>query len=354
VTRRLPVVPILAALVLLATATPAAAETVRLSSSLRGDTVATSVAWSQAKFNDDTGSTAVLGRSDSFADSLAAGALAVQTNAPLLLNAPGDTLDQRVIDELDRLGSSLTDVRIVGGTAAVSQAVQDRLESLGYATERLAGTNRVETAVAVARDAGTEDGGRLYASSTEAYLARAFGDGTAAWADSLAGGVVAASHDGPLLVTETETLSTAVDAYLSAHATITTVYVLGGTAAVSTNVVHQLQAKGITVNRLAGDNRFGTAVAASDRSFDGGPGRITLVDGLTSTSWASGFAGGFRGGALLLVNGDDVPRETQDALHAYGERQDDDHWLYCAPEVHQKACDDAETLVNGGFVVGIG
>src|SRR5687768_2607668 len=97
---------------------------------IRGtDNVATAIDWSQFRFNDDTGSTAVLGRADQFADALAAGALAGFVSAPFLVTATGD-LDDRVKTELERLGTDL--VRIVGGTAAISQAVEDELVALGY------------------------------------------------------------------------------------------------------------------------------------------------------------------------------------------------------------------------------
>lgn len=113
------------------------------------DTVSTAVDWSD--LHGGTATTVVLARSDSFADALAGGALAGALGGRFLVTA-ANSLDQRVIDELESLEADR--VLIIGGTAAISDAVKADLEARGYATERIAGTNRVATAVAVATDAG--------------------------------------------------------------------------------------------------------------------------------------------------------------------------------------------------------
>lgn len=78
---------------------------------IRGvDNVATAIDWSQFRFDDGTGATAVLGRSDQFPDALAAGALAGFVSAPFLVTATVD-LDDRVKAELDRLGTTLVRIR---------------------------------------------------------------------------------------------------------------------------------------------------------------------------------------------------------------------------------------------------
>lgn len=97
----------------------------------------------------------MVARYDAFADALTAGVLLPQ--APLLLVPSQGPLPQAVSEELRRLGA--TQATILGGTAAVGAGVEAELGGLGLATTRLAGGDRVATAVAVAgfgaRQAGT-------------------------------------------------------------------------------------------------------------------------------------------------------------------------------------------------------
>src|SRR5688500_18859882 len=89
--------------------------------------VGLSAQWSQARFASATD--AIVVRSDSFADSLAAGALAGMIDAPVLMNPPGGGLDARIGNELSRLG--VERVRVIGGTAAVSEQTVTDLETAG-------------------------------------------------------------------------------------------------------------------------------------------------------------------------------------------------------------------------------
>ncbi len=81
-----------------------------------------------------------------FADSLAAGSLAAEAGRPILLTQTdvlsGET-EAALIDLQPR------EVILIGGGAAVGAAVEGRLDELGFATRRLAGSTRVETAEAV-------------------------------------------------------------------------------------------------------------------------------------------------------------------------------------------------------------
>lgn len=70
----------------------------------------------------------------------------------MLLLTPPDRLDQRVEAELDRILPRGGTVVLLGGTSALSAAVETRLTALGYTVERLGGANRLESAVRIARD----------------------------------------------------------------------------------------------------------------------------------------------------------------------------------------------------------
>jgi hypothetical protein len=269
--------------------------------------VETAVLFAQQTFPAGAPS-ALLGTTADFPDSLASGVL--QGDRPLLLTGP-DGVDPLVADELARLGT--TAVTVLGGTNAVPQVVVDELTALGLTVDRLEGPTRIETAIAVAAaSTGT----------TTAVLARAFpatgtGDPSQAFADSLATGAAAADLGLPVLLTQTEVLTGSTAAHLTT-AGITDVIIVGGPAAVSDEVVEEVQDLGITVERTAGETRFQTATAVANLRglTPATTSSVVLVEGQAGDAWVSGFAaaaGAAASGApVLLSNGPTLPDPTQD------------------------------------------
>lgn len=308
------------------------------------DNVSTAVDWSN--LHGGSATTVVLARDDSFADALAGGALAGALGGRFLVT-PTRSLDSRVVEELESLEAER--VLIVGGTAAVSEAVKADLEARGYETERIAGEDRIKTAVAVADDATDDNGLPLYVTPGTVFLARAFGDGTAAFADSLGGGMLAATEGEPLLLTATEALSPETRAYLESIPTLDTIGIIGGTAAVSTAVETELTEMGFTVDRYAGTTRFGTADQVAEASFQNAEDSVVaLLDGMHADSWVSGFAAAaFPRGAVLLTNGADIPTETSAALDRIATATAGLTVLYCAPQVSEDTCMEADDILNG-------
>ena len=121
--------------------------------------------------------------------------------------------------------------------------------------------------------------------------------------DALAGVPLAAKVGGPLLLTSSNSLSAAVRAeivrVLPAGAPV---YILGGTSAVSAAVETTITGLGFVVHRLAGANRFATAVAVA-----GALGNPTTVFEATGLNFPDALAGGPAaiedGAAILLTNG---------------------------------------------------
>lgn len=118
------------------------AEPVRVSG---GDRYATAAAVSKRSFEDSTPQTVLLASGTSFADGMVAGAAGAALGAPVLLTDPS-VVPEPTMTELRRLGAPT--VQIVGGSAAVSQAVEDQVRAaLGTKVERIAGSDRYATAV---------------------------------------------------------------------------------------------------------------------------------------------------------------------------------------------------------------
>lgn len=112
------------------------------------DRIETAIAISQ-RFDDGTASGAVLASSVSSPDAIAGGPLAVAHGGPLLLTG-GDGLDPRVEAELARVLPAGSDVYLLGGTGVLDKQVFLDVSRAGFHPRRLAGSNRFETAVAVA------------------------------------------------------------------------------------------------------------------------------------------------------------------------------------------------------------
>lgn len=323
------------------------------------DTVSQAIAWS--KFTSPswrTRESVVLGRADAFADSLASGLLQGVLHAPLLLTAP-DELDERVLVEIDRL--EVQTVHILGGSSAISPAIEQQLETEGYIVRRYAGSDRIQTALAASKAHASFYEGE----ERHAVLARAFGDGSAGFADALGAGALAAHRGLPLLLTPSDSLHPDVKAYLEQQR-IDVVYLAGGTAALSTAVEQQLTAMGIKAQRVRGDGRAGTAVAMNDVRNVGDGDAVILTDGFADDAWAAGFGaalsavmfsewecdspeplpgcgmGGPDWKAVLLSNGDALPEATV----AYLEAQPADTRLICSPSARKAACDQAAAIIG--------
>ena len=272
------------------------------------------VALSQSTFAAPP-SSVVVSRDDEFADALSSGVM--QADRPLLLVPTNGPIPPRVREEIERLDPATAVV--LGGTAAVSPAVEQELQAMGLATDRRAGGSRIETAIAVAQAEAPQ--------ADTVILARAFGaagatDPSQGFADTLAGGGMAAETGWPILLTATEALTPATRAYLEASP-VRTVEILGGTAAISQAVEEELQAMGMATERLAGDSRAGTAIAIADKlgaQTSADVDRVVLVQGQTPDAWAGGFAAGAHSAAfdapIVLATGSQLPPATVEWLEA--------------------------------------
>ncbi|HUG83805.1 MAG TPA: cell wall-binding repeat-containing protein, partial [Euzebya sp.] len=251
--------------------------------------------------------TVLIGRDDDFADSLSSGYL--QQDAPLLLVPGGGPIPPDVIATLERLSPS--QIIIMGGDSAISPAVEQALIDLGIAVVRREGGTRIETAIDVASTDASD--------ATTAIIARAFPgvDPTQGFADAIAAGGMAADLGYPVLLTDTAQLSLNTATYLR-DSTITDVFIMGGTAAVSALTESQIAEiiPGI-VTRVAGDSRFGTSVEiAKERGSQSAAdvAQLIMVEGQGGFAWAGGLTAAYQAAQddapIVLLNGGEVPPET--------------------------------------------
>ncbi len=167
--------------------------------------------------------------------------------------------------------------------------------------DRIAGADRIATAIEVSRAAHPEEG-----QAGAVLLARAD-----AFPDALAGGPLAAARRGPLLLTATADLDARVAEELQrVLAPGGTVTILGGEAAVSEEAATAVEALGYAVDRVGGANRFETATLIADR-LSPAAGPVHLADGGTfQAALLAGAAAAGTGGVVLLTAGPTMPAET--------------------------------------------
>ncbi len=176
-------------------------------------------------------------------------------------------------------------------------------EVAAVAVRRLAGQDRIATAVALSAEG--------YAQADAVVLASA-----ADFPDALTAGPLAMAVQGPLLLSEETTLSPAVADELE-RLGARTVYLAGGESALSPAIQAELTARGLDVVRLAGADRYATATAIAAQVVQvGGPADGVILargddfaDALAASSLAStGVI------PVLLSRPDGLPSSTSAGL----------------------------------------
>jgi putative cell wall-binding protein len=181
--------------------------------------------------------TAIIATGENFADALAVGPAIYKTGDPLILTS-GSTLSTSAKATIADLG--VKNAVIVGGTSAVSSAVEAALVADGVAVEyRIAGADRTQTAAQIA---AWETGGLPASGPYGALGSLAFSDpGLVSvargdtFADALVAGPVAGAEQHVIVLTaDPNTVGTGIPQYFAGRGgTVATVQALGLAGAVS-------------------------------------------------------------------------------------------------------------------------
>ena len=168
---------------------------------------------------------------------------------------------------------------------------------------RLSGENRYETAIAVSKQG--------WESADTVVIAR--GD---QYADALTAAPLADQYDAPILLTRSGGLAAGVAEEI-ARLGATNAIVLGGTQAVSADVVTELEGLDLEVDRIGGDTRYDTAVAiAAELETDGT--EAVVVSGLNfPDALSAGSYAAVNDKPILLTRPDRIPAATADELESY-------------------------------------
>lgn len=262
--------------------------------------IETAVEASRLVFDDDEAGAVVLTRADDFADAQVGVPLAVAVDGPILSTYP-DRLHDLTEEEVRRVLPDGGTVYLLGGEAALSADVADRLDALGHDVVRLGGPNRFATAVVVAHD-GLGDPARVVVADGQRF------------ADSILAGTAAAALAEPaaVLLSAGNHATAELQGYLSARGAVE-LHAIGDGAVAA--VPH-------AITSVPGTDPADLSVAVSAAYFP----RPRVVALATSTDFADALTGGavvarddVGPGPVLLTLPDQLPAVLADHLADLGD-----------------------------------
>ena len=273
-----------------------------------------------------TGSPAsvILASGESEVDAVTAAGLAGNLDAPILLTR-SSRLPHNVARYIDN--HNVSHVVIVGGTAAISDAVETAVQSLGGApsTERVRGDDRYGTAAAIGSRLGGPNPTWCNSTQRAAILVNGGAEGRA---DAIAIGPIAFRLGLPILLTTADELPMSTADFLTDNE-VEHVVIVGGTDAVSDGIREAMieDVGVITVRRISGGDAAGTSVEIAEEMLGNCAAvmgtdmdRVALVNrDATADGVAAGPAMGEGlgdGPVPILLVGDELPTAVSDYLAA--------------------------------------
>jgi YVTN family beta-propeller protein len=207
-----------------------------------------------------------------------------------------------------QVGTPQYDVAVDPTTHSVwtTSPMSTSVTALNPIVPRFAGADRFATAVAISANEYPDD------LANAVVLARADN-----FPDALVGAPLAAAKNAPLLFTSGTTLPAVTEAEIRRVLVRgKAVYLLGGPSAIPNQIVAQLTALGYSSIRIAGADRFETAVAVADEL--GNPTTIFLASGSDfADALTAGPAAAQAQGAILLTSPGGVEISTLNYLGAH-------------------------------------
>ena len=272
--------------------------------------------------NAGSPSTVIIASGESMVDAVTASGLAGNLDAPIMLTRSA-RLPHNVARYID--GHNVTHVVIVGGTAAVSDAVVTAIEALGSGptTERVSGADRYETAAAIGDALGGPNPTWCGSEQTAAILVNG---GDSGRADAIAVGPLAFGLGLPVLLTAADELPQSTADFLTDNA-VEHVVIVGGTGAVSESIRDAMieDVGVISVRRISGGDAAGTSVEIAEEMLGkcadvigATPDMVALVnrdataDGVAAAP-AMGYGLG-KGAVPVLLVSDELPAAVSDYL----------------------------------------
>jgi putative cell wall-binding protein len=169
---------------------------------------------------------------------------------------------------------------------------------------RISGENRFMTAVEISKKGWSNGADTIILSVGDNFP------------DALSGGPLAYSLDAPILLTHGEYIPSVVEKEIE-RLGAKKAFVLGGSKVISDAVAQNLESKGIIVDRIAGQNRYGTSVEIAKRMNNQSDTAVVAFGNNFPDSLAIAAFAAQKGYPILLTDKDVLPAETKVALKSY-------------------------------------
>ena len=246
---------------------------------------------------------AVIVNGNSFPDALSASPLATASDGPIILSSK-DSIDLENIQLLQRLG--VKKAYIIGLEGTVSEKVEDQLLSLNIITERVGGSNRIETSLKVAEEVFSITGNK-----NSVTFANGFD-----FPDALSSTVIANRYNNPILLGDAKTLDDNAIALLKEN-NISDIYIVGGENSITNKIEENFSNKNI--KRISGSNRYKTSLEVV-KFVNYHTHSVILASGL---NYADGIVAGPYAGLmqlpiLLVPDTDNIDEETREYFKGLG------------------------------------
>ncbi|WP_066041666.1 cell wall-binding repeat-containing protein [Herbiconiux solani] len=189
----------------------------------------------------------------------------------------------------------------LGGIQSVDQTLVRSGED-GRGAERISGTDRYETANALAYEIFRDPVRTVFLASGETFP------------DALSGSVAAGAANAPVLLTQRDSISDNTLERISRMGA-DRVVILGGPSSVSPVVQNALLARGLTVDRIGGADRYEVSAAIAGATFNTAPVVFVASGELAADSLSAG-AGAGKDSPVLLTQKDTVPQVVLDRIRA--------------------------------------
>ena len=282
------------------------------------------------RFAADEGSvsTVIIASGESQVDAVTAAGLAGNLNAPVMLTR-SNQLPHNVARYIDE--HNVTEVIVVGGTAAVPDAILTAIEGLGSrpSVDRVSGADRYATAARIGDELGGPNPTWCGSTQTAAILVNGGDEGRA---DAVVAGPLAFRLGLPILLTMADEIPEATASFLTDNK-VERVVVIGGMGAVSDGIVNELveEVGVVNVQRISGGSAAATSVMVAkemlgncaevlntNRDMVALVNRDAIADGITAAP-VLGRGLGDGGSVPILLVGDELPSAVSDYLASTAE-----------------------------------
>lgn len=284
-------------------------EVKRLSGSNR---INTAINVSQEAYEDDGAETIIVSGYNGSADALTGTLLASDNDAPLLLAPNRESNLPEFINEIRRLRAKKA--YILGGKATVPDFIEVKLKSMGLDVERLDGSNRFETAVAVAE--GAKDKSEVFIALGKKMLDNGEED---ALVDALAIGPASAKQGIPVLLTGKNKLPKATKAAIE-NLGVKKATIVGGELAIAPEVKAELEAMNVIVERISGSNRYDTATKIAKDYFREPKSTIVASGDTDTDALVGGYLGALLDAPILLTGTGRLAKKTETYISKNSDR----------------------------------